>query len=103
MNVALIATFAVLGSLSSAAHAATATSSFRVGITIAHECRVERGTDPAATVALACDAGAEARTAVRSVATGAAWPRASEPVAGAPRRLQEVAADDATRMIVVEY
>ena len=93
----------VLVALPGAADAATATSTFRVGITIAHECRVERTPDGAATVALECDADAEARSAVRTVATGAAWPRASEPVAGAPRRLQEVAVDDASRMIVVEY
>ena len=103
MKLALIATIAVLGTLSGAAHAVTSSSTFSVGITIAHECRVDRMPDGATTIALECDADAESRTAVRTLATAAAWPRASEPVAGAPRRLQEVAMGDASRMIVVEY
>ena len=103
MNHALIATIAVLGTLTGSAQAATATSAFRVGITIAHECRVHRLPGGATKIALECQADAEARTAVRIVATTAAWPRASEPVAGAPRRLQEVSMDDDSRMIVVEY
>ena len=83
--------------------AATSTSSFRVGITIARECRVAHAPDGAAAVALHCDGDAASSTAVHTIASGDAWPRAREKVAGEPRRLQEVDAEDGTPMIVVEY
>ena len=104
MTRVMIATFVTLACLlPTVAQAATASSAFRVGITIEHDCRVSRTPDGGTDVSLDCDADAAERTAVRTIAAGAAWPRASEPRADAPRRLQAVDTGDATRMIVVEY
>ena len=97
------AILAMLALLPAAADAATSSSAFRVGITIAHECRVDRMPGDATDVALDCDADAASRTTVRTIDTAAAWPRATEPVAGTPRSLRDVAIGDASRMIVVEY
>lgn len=89
--------------LPAAAEAARSSSTFRVGITIAHECRVDRMPGESTGVSLDCDADAASRTTVSTIDTVAAWPRATEPMPGAPRRLQDVATGDASRMIVVEY
>lgn len=95
----LVVLILLLASVPLTASAARSATSFRVGITIEHDCSVARTPD-GADISLACDGSASAD--IRALAAGRAWPRATRREPGAPV-LREVSESDEMRLIVVEY